>query len=96
MASGKRDSKYTWKTPAESTASVRRVIGEEIRRVRQAARLTQEELAFRSGVTRNYISLVELNQNSPTLDTLFKICDALDVRASTLVARAEQTRKPAK
>ena len=67
------------------------MIGEEIRKARKAAGLSQEELGFRAGLTRNYISMVELNQNSPTLDTLFKICRALGVRASALVAKVEQS-----
>jgi transcriptional regulator with XRE-family HTH domain len=66
------------------------VIGEEIRQVRQAAGLSQEELGFRAKVTRNYISLVELNQHSPTLETLLRICRALGVKAWVLVRRAER------
>lgn len=66
------------------------VIGEEIRQARLAAGLSQEKLAFRAKLSRNYVSLVELNQNSPTLDTLIRLCQALDVRAATLVGRHEQ------
>jgi transcriptional regulator with XRE-family HTH domain len=82
-------SKYTVKTSGRSTCSVRFVIGEEIRKARKKAGLSQEELAFRSNVTRNYVSLVELNQHSPTLDTLVRICQALGVKASNLVAKVE-------
>ena len=67
------------------------MIGEEIRKARKAAGLSQEQLAFRAGVTRNYVSMVELSQASPTLDTLFKICHAMNVKAATLVARIERT-----
>jgi transcriptional regulator with XRE-family HTH domain len=76
------------------------VIGEEIRNARKKAGLSQEELGFRSKVTRNYVSMVELGQSSPTLDTLLRLCKALNVRASTLVARVEgepqQSRKSGK
>lgn len=65
------------------------MIGEEIRKARKRAGLSQEELAFRSQCTRNYISLVELGQHSPTLDTLIRICHALGVKASTLVDKVE-------
>jgi transcriptional regulator with XRE-family HTH domain len=67
------------------------VIGEEIRKARKRAGLSQEDLAFRANVTRNYVSLVELNQHSPTLDTLIRICHALGVKASTLVDKVEGT-----
>lgn len=66
------------------------MLGEEIRKARIAAGLTQEELAFRSKLSRNYVSLLELNQKSPTFDTLISICRALGVRVSALVARVER------
>jgi DNA-binding XRE family transcriptional regulator len=66
------------------------VLGDEIRKVRNDAGLTQEELAFRSHLSRNYISLLELNQKSPTFDTLLSVCTALGVRASVLVAKVER------
>ena len=66
------------------------MIGEEIRKARTEAGLSQEELAFRANLSRNYVSLVELNQNSPTLDTLVRLCQALGVRAAPLVARHEE------
>jgi len=43
--------------------------------------------------------MVELNQNSPTLETLFRICRNLDVRAADLVAAVEHEmlqQKPAR
>lgn len=66
------------------------MLGDEIRKARITAGLTQEELAFRSRLSRNYISLLELNQKSPTFDTLLSVCAALGVRASVLVAKAER------
>jgi len=57
------------------------VIGEEIRNARIAAGLSQEELGFKAKLSRNYVSMVELNQNSPTLETLVRLCQALGVRA---------------
>ena len=66
------------------------MIGEEIRHARKAAGLSQEELGFKANMSRNYISMVELNQSSPTLDTLLRLCKAVGVRASTLVANIEQ------
>jgi transcriptional regulator with XRE-family HTH domain len=72
------------------------VIGEEMRKARVRAGLSQEELAFRAKVTRNYVSLVELNRHSPTVGTLIRMCHALGVSAWPIVRRAEaaQTPKP--
>lgn len=51
--------------------------------------MTQEKLASRAGVSRNYVSLLELNQKSPTVQMLFKLCKVLKVRPSALIARVE-------
>jgi len=68
-------------------------IGDEIRKVRIAAGLSQEELAFRAKISRNYVSLLERNEKSPTVTVLFRICKALGTLASVLIARVER-RKP--
>lgn len=68
------------------------MIGQELRKSRQRAGLTQEELAFRAGLSRPYISELERDLKSPTLDTLFLICDALGVAAADIVARADAAR----
>ena len=70
--------------------TIRRVdIGTQIRKARTRAGLSQEQLAFKCGLSRNYISLVELNRKSPTLSTLARICHSMGVRVSALVAAAE-------
>jgi transcriptional regulator with XRE-family HTH domain len=69
------------------------MLGQELRKAREAAELTQEELSFRAGVHRTYVSMLERDKKSPTLDTLFRICDALGVKASQIVARVEKGRR---
>lgn len=54
-----------------------------------AAGLTQDELASKARVSRNYVSLLELNQKSPTVQVLLRVCKALGVRASKILARVE-------
>ena len=66
------------------------LLGEELRKARLAAELTQEELAFKADVSRNYVSLLELGEKSPTVQLLLRICNALDVKASTIVAKVER------
>jgi transcriptional regulator with XRE-family HTH domain len=66
------------------------VLGDELRKERLTAGLTQEELAFKSALSRNYISLLELNQKSPTVETLQRICKALRIRPSKLLARVDE------
>ncbi len=58
-------------------------IGERIRMMRQAKALTQEELASRAGLTKGFISQVERNLTSLSVESLLGILDALDQKAST-------------
>jgi transcriptional regulator with XRE-family HTH domain len=69
------------------------MMGEELRHAREQAGLTQEELSFRAGLSRPYISQLERNLKSPTVDTLFLICSALGISASEVVARVEAARR---
>ena len=72
------------------------MLGPELRRARDEAGLTQEQLAFQAGLDRTYISQLEHDKKSPTLDVLFRLCEALGIAASTLVARIERSSKPTK
>jgi transcriptional regulator with XRE-family HTH domain len=63
-------------------------IGERIRMIRQAKSLTQEELASRAGLTKGFISQVERNLTSLSVESLLGILDALDQKASTFFDEA--------
>jgi transcriptional regulator with XRE-family HTH domain len=69
------------------------MLGEEIRKTRLAVKMTQEQLAFEADISRNYVSLLELNQKSPTVDVLLRVARALGIRASTLIAAIEDRDK---
>ena len=69
------------------------MLGEELRKARCAAGLTQEKVAIKARVSRNYISLLELDQKSPTVDVLMRICGVLGVKASTILARTERRKR---
>lgn len=72
--------------------------GRVLRRYRLSAGLSQEKLALEAGLQRNYISLLELGQNQPTITTLFKLAVVLDIEPEQIVeavrieAEAEQSR----
>ena len=69
------------------------MLGEELRKARDEAGLSQERLAFEAGVDRTYLSELENNHKSPTLDMLFRICEALKVPAFEIVRRVEQGKR---
>jgi transcriptional regulator with XRE-family HTH domain len=59
---------------------VRRMVGENVQRLRIAAGLSQAKLAERMGVDRAYVSGLELGQRNPTIVTLWHIAKALGVK----------------
>ncbi len=69
-----------------------RAFGQVVRDRRLQARLSQEALAERASLTRNYISELERGLKSPTLATVEALAQALDSRPSLLVRAAERRR----
>ena len=65
-------------------------IGERIRNLRQMSNLTQEELAARANLTKGFISQVERDLTSISLDSLFQILGALDENISDFFREASQ------
>lgn len=60
-----------------------------VRELRTLRHMTQEQLAFESGLSRTYISLLELGERSPTLDTAMALCAALRITLSDLFQRVD-------
>lgn len=58
-----------------------------LRRLRAERGLTQEEVAEQAGLNRNYVGMLEREENSPTLDTLEKISSVLEIDAADLLRR---------
>ncbi len=65
-------------------------IGERIRSLRQRSNLTQEELAARANLTKGFISQVERDLTSISLDSLIQILDALDENISDFFRETSQ------
>lgn len=61
-----------------------------IRRLRQQANYSQEELAAKSELTRSMIDKIERRVRMPSLETLIKIASAFDKKGSELVILIEQ------
>ena len=66
------------------------MLGNELRKARTRAGLTQEELAFKAQVDRTYISMLENDKKSPTVDMLMRICKTLGTTASEIIAQVEK------
>ncbi len=67
------------------------MLGDELRKAREAAELTQEALSFDAEIDRTYISQLENDKKSPTLETLFRLCDVLGIKASELATQLSRS-----
>jgi transcriptional regulator with XRE-family HTH domain len=65
-------------------ADIGKIIGQRIKNYRKGQRLTQEELAEKSGLHSTYIGKVERNEKGITIETLIKITDALGITVEEL------------
>jgi transcriptional regulator with XRE-family HTH domain len=63
---------------------LRRTVARNLRRLRQRRGLSQEELADRAGLNRNYVGMIDREENAPTVDALEQIAKALDINAVEL------------
>lgn len=70
--------------PVPSNRNLYKILGERIRTERVKADLTQEQLAEKAGVARNYIGNIERAEHKVTLETLERIAKALNLRVSNL------------
>ena len=68
-----------------------RQFGLTIRRHRIAMNMSQETLAAAASCHPTYVSLLERGKRNPSLDTMLRIAEALDVKAWELV-RATETK----
>ena len=61
-------------------------IGERLKAVRRARRLTLEDVAEASGITKGFLSKIERGLASASVAALLRICAALDVPLASLFA----------
>ena len=57
--------------------ALREIVATNLRRLRQAKGLSQEELADRAGINRNYVGMLEREQHSATFYMLEKLAEVL-------------------
>ena len=61
-----------------------KILGKNIRNLREAKNISQEELAFSILSTRNYIGCIERAEKFPSLAMILDIAKALDCKLNDL------------
>ncbi|MDR3286398.1 MAG: helix-turn-helix domain-containing protein [Prevotellaceae bacterium] len=60
-------------------------IGMKIRKLREEKNISQQDLAAACNFEKSNMSRLEAGRTNPTIGTLLKICEALDVKLSDLI-----------
>jgi transcriptional regulator with XRE-family HTH domain len=60
-----------------------------LRKLRHRQALSQEALAHKADMERNYVSLLELGRNSASVKMIFKLAQALDVSVAEFMGLVE-------
>lgn len=66
------------------------VIGRVIQRKREEKGLSQEVVSGLAGIGRTHLSAIERGMRKPTLETFFRIAEALNLQPSALLAAIEE------
>ncbi|MDR6197096.1 helix-turn-helix transcriptional regulator [Siphonobacter sp. SORGH_AS_0500] len=64
--------------------------GKKVRLLRSQAKMSQEDLAFRAGLHRTYIGMIERAEKNITLINIEKIANALNINITELFYGEEQ------
>ena len=66
------------------------LVGKVIARLRAEKGVTQEVLSGLSDIGRTHLSAIERGERKPTLETLYRISNALDIPMSKIVMEIEK------
>lgn len=67
-----------------------------LRKERERQGLSQLELALKANISQNMINYIETGKRTPSLDTLLKICQALNINPATLFSDSNEEKENAK
>lgn len=62
-----------------------KALAAEIKARRGQLQISQDELAYRSGISRTFIGKMEIAENQPSLTALYKLAEGLQVAPDVLL-----------
>ena len=63
------------------------MLGQEVRKARLAAGLTQEQLAAKAEISREYVNYIERGKRQPTVAIFIRLCKAMKIHPPDLLER---------
>lgn len=66
-----------------------KIVGNVLSDYRKKKGLSQEVLSGLADIGRTHLSAIERGERKPTLETLYRICNALDIKMSDVVKEIE-------
>ncbi|MBQ8002992.1 MAG: helix-turn-helix transcriptional regulator [Clostridia bacterium] len=64
-------------------------VGQTVAFFRNQKGVSQEVLSGLADIGRSHLSAIERGERKPTLETLYRICNALDIKMSTFILELE-------
>jgi transcriptional regulator with XRE-family HTH domain len=71
--------------PRPAETEYRLAFGRSVRTRREAATISQEDLAHKIGMSRRYLSGIERGESNPSLDQVLRLAIGLDIEVSELL-----------
>lgn len=68
-------------------------VGKAISEIRKEKGLSQEVLSGLADIGRTHLSAIERGERKPTLETLYRISCAMDIKMSDIVIKIEENTK---
>lgn len=87
-------SHYNTRLVSKLRMDIRKLFGTNVKRYREAAGLSQAEIAARMGVDRAYVSAIERGLQNATLLSIWEIAQALEVRPVALLEEPDLSALP--
>lgn len=67
-----------------------KIVGDVIAQARKEKGISQEVLSGLAGIGRTHLSAIERGERKPTLETLYRISEAMGIKMSDLVLEIEK------
>ena len=74
----------------KSKSAARRIFAENLRKARQAKKLSQEDLAELAGLHRTYVGSVERAERNVSIDNMERLASAVGVALPLLLQEAKR------